>query len=91
VLRITMPTASGAWATSEPFVTIGGSASDNVGVRGVEWTNNRGGSGQATGTQTWLAVVPLVRGINTITLRVYDAAGNSTTRRIYIKLAQTRR
>jgi hypothetical protein len=86
-LRITIPTASGAWATDRAFVTIGGRASDNVGVRGVEWRSDRGGSGDATGTQTWLAAIPLVRGINIITVRAYDAAGNTATKTIRVKYA----
>ncbi len=86
-LRITIPTTSGAWATDRAFVTIGGSASDNVGVREVAWTSDRGGSGEATGTRTWLAAIPLVRGINIITVRAYDAAGNTATKIIRVKYA----
>ena len=88
VLTITMPTTSGSFATEQSFVTIGGTASDAVGVRGVEWQSDRGGSGAATGTQSWLAAVPLMKGPNTITVRAFDAAGNSTVKKIYIKLTK---
>jgi predicted secreted hydrolase len=58
---------------------IGGSASDNVGVTQVTWTNAAtGASGVAIGTTSWSVVgVALAAGNNIITLRVRDAAGNT--------------
>jgi hypothetical protein len=85
-----MPTAAEIYETDRVWVTIGGKASDNVRVRGVRWTNDRGGRGTATGTEVWLAAIRLVKGTNTITIRAYDAAGNSTVRKIYIKLSKVR-
>src|SRR5438552_14912013 len=38
-----------------PAMTLGGTASDNVGVTQVTWTNSRGGNGTATGTTSWTA------------------------------------
>ena len=34
-------------------VSLGGTASDSVGVTSVSWANNRGGSGVASGTANW--------------------------------------
>ena len=65
-------------------ITISGTASDNVGVSEVDWSNSNGGSGKAAGTTVWSAAVPLLVGDNVITLRVYDAAGNSAWRAITV-------
>ena len=62
-------------------IRIEGTASDNVGVTSIPWTNSLGGSGYATltGTTTvaWFADVPLLVGINNINFIVSDAAGNA--------------
>jgi hypothetical protein len=39
-------------ATSTPL-SLGGTSNDNVGVTQVTWSNDRGGSGVATGTAVW--------------------------------------
>ena len=60
-------------------VDIGGTASDNIGVTQVAWSNDRGGSGVCTGTTTWSkAGIPLQSGQNIITVTARDAAGNKT-------------
>ena len=71
-------------STSNPSVTISGSASDNVGVTSVKWSDGYGNTGQATGTTAWSATVPLLSGTNVITIRAYDAAGNSGWRSLTI-------
>lgn len=88
---ITAPTlavSSPAAATSGTFfpsVDISGVASDAVGVTSVTWASDRGGSGTASGTTAWVAAnVPLLKGMNTITLTAKDAKGNLTSR--YIKV-----
>jgi hypothetical protein len=65
-------------------ITISGTAGDNVGVTAVKWTTSTGGSGTAAGTSSWSAAVPLLVGDNTVTVRAYDAAGNSTWRAITV-------
>src|SRR5262245_19112777 len=55
IVTITTPTGTGSYITSTTPLTIGGTATDNVGVTQVMWTNSRGGSGAATGTDTWTA------------------------------------
>jgi hypothetical protein len=71
-------------STSSATITIGGTASDNVGVTSVTWTTSTGGAGKATGTTSWSAVVPVLVGNNTITVRAYDAAGNSSWRAVTV-------
>jgi hypothetical protein len=61
-------------------LTLGGTASDNVGVTTVTWVNSRGGSGTATGTTTWsVASAALQGGPNVLTVTARDAAGNTAS------------
>ncbi len=78
-LTITSPTTGLTYVTNVSNVYLGGSASDNVGVSQITWSNNRGGSGVATGTSTWnIADVILQTGTNIISVTAHDAAGNSS-------------
>jgi hypothetical protein len=71
-------------ATSAASIAVSGTASDNVGVAAVKWTNSTGDSGTASGTTKWSASVPLLVGNNVVTIRAYDAAGNSSWRAITV-------
>jgi hypothetical protein len=79
VVTITSPTSGSAYSTSSASVTLGGTASDNVGVTQVRWANNRGGSGTATGTTNWSAAIALQGGTNVLSITAVDAAGNSSS------------
>jgi hypothetical protein len=74
-LAITSP--SGNVTVTSPTLGLAGTANDNVGVTQVTWTNSRGGSGTASGTNSWSASVALQSGTNTITVTARDAANNS--------------
>ncbi|MBI5674307.1 MAG: PASTA domain-containing protein [Nitrospirae bacterium] len=77
---ITTPSASGSYSTGTSPLNIGGSASDDVGVKQVTWSNNKGGSGTCTGTDNWSAGgIALQSGDNVITVTASDAAGNKGT------------
>jgi Glucodextranase, domain B/Bacterial Ig domain len=79
-LTITSPTANGTYTTTRSSLTLGGTASDNVGVTLVRWVNSRGGSGTATGTTNWTAGgIILQAGTNVVTVTALDAAGNGMT------------
>ena len=83
-LQITTP-ASTILSTTANAITFRGLASDNVGVTAVTWTNSTGTSGTATGTVTWVAGgIPLLVGSNTITIRAFDATGNSAWRAVTV-------
>ena len=71
-------------STSASSIAISGTASDNVAVTAVKWTSSTSGSGVAAGTATWLANIPLLVGTNVITVRAYDAAGNSAWRALTV-------
>jgi hypothetical protein len=65
-------------------LAISGTASDNVGVVSVIWSTSTGSSGVASGTSNWSATVPLLVGNTTVTVRAFDAAGNSGWRAITV-------
>jgi hypothetical protein len=72
--------AGGTARTTDSKVLVTGSASDNVGVVSVTWSNSRGGSGAAFGTSSWAAgPITLSMGDNVITITATDAAGNAKT------------
>jgi hypothetical protein len=71
-------------STSASAIAVSGIASDNVGVTSVRWTTLTGDAGVASGTVSWSANVPLLVGTSVITVRAYDAAGNSAWRAITV-------
>lgn len=74
---INMPTTAPVYVTTSSVVSVGGAASDNIGVVQVSWINSAGGSGIASGTNAWSANISLAGGANTITATAKDAAGNT--------------
>ncbi|MBL9039025.1 MAG: prolyl oligopeptidase family serine peptidase, partial [Archangium sp.] len=79
-VAIVAPSSSGAHSTALTTVAISGTASDNVGVTRVWWDNDRGGTGDATGTTSWsIGAVPLVPGVNAISVHARDLTGNVAT------------
>ena len=78
-ITITAPTTGSTYTTSSSTLTLGGGTADNVGVTGVTWVNDRGGSGTASGTTNWSVSIPLIGGTNMITVTARDAAGNVAT------------
>lgn len=71
-------------STSSATIAFSGTASDNVGVTSVKWSTNTGTSGTASGTTSWSASIPLLVGSNVVTIRAYDAAGNSGWRSVVV-------
>ena len=84
-LTITVPTSAASYTTENAFVTLGGTAWDDRRIALVEWISDKMGNGVASGTENWLASVPLVNGANTITIRARDEAGNTSTKSIVVK------
>ncbi len=76
---ITSPVSTPTYSTSSPYLNLGGTASDNVGVTKVSWSCDRCGSGIASGTTSWSASgITLQPGVNVITVTAHDAAGNQS-------------
>ena len=79
-VTITAPTSGSTYSTGSSQLNIGGTASDNRAVTSVSWSNNRGGSGACSGTNTWSkSGIALSSGQNVITVTARDAAGNTAT------------
>jgi protocatechuate 3,4-dioxygenase beta subunit len=80
VVAITGPTSGSTFVTGSSPLSIGGTASDNKAVTVVSWKNNRGGSGNCSGTSNWSKTgIVLYSGQNVITVTARDAAGNTAT------------
>jgi Galactose oxidase-like, Early set domain/Concanavalin A-like lectin/glucanases superfamily/Bacterial Ig domain/Bacterial Ig-like domain/Kelch motif/Galactose oxidase, central domain len=79
-VTITSPTSASSFSTGTNSMTLGGNAADNLGVTQVTWSNNRGGSGTASGTTNWsVSGIALQGGTNVLTVTARDAAGNTGT------------
>ena len=86
-VSITTPTSGDTHTTAATSVTLGGTASDAFGIKEVRWTNDRGGSGLASGTTSWsVAAVALQPGVNVITVAAIDASGNVSRDRVAINV-----
>jgi len=89
-VTITSPTSASTFTATTPSVTLQGTASDNVGVTQVTWSNSRGGNGVASGTSSWAASgIALQLGSNTLTVTARDAAGNASTATLAVTLSDT--
>jgi hypothetical protein len=82
-IAITTP-AGTIVSTTAASLGLSGTASDNVGVTSVKWSTSTGGAGSTSGATSWSAEVPLLVGTNVVTVRAYDAAGNSSWRAVTI-------
>jgi hypothetical protein len=82
-LTISSP-GSTSISTSASSIVFSGTASDNVAVASVTWSNNFGQSGTAVGTSQWSVSVPLLKGFNTITIHASDTSGNATSRTVLV-------
>jgi len=89
-VTITSPTSASTYTATASSLTLQGTASDNVGVTQVTWSNSRGGSGAASGTSSWTASgIALQVGSNTLTVTARDAAGNTRTATLTVALNDT--
>ena len=76
-VAIATPTSAGTFTTGTSPLTLAGTAADNVGVTQVSWSNDRGGSGTASGTTSWsVSGIVLQSGTNVLTVTARDAANN---------------
>jgi hypothetical protein len=81
LISIDTPTSSPNFSTTTtPLPTLSGTSSDANGIAAVSWTNDRGGSGIATGTTSWsAAAIVLQAGPNILTATALDNAGNTAS------------
>ncbi len=86
-ITITSPTSAATYLTNTTPISLGGTASDDVGVTAVTWSNSTGGTGTASGTTSWTAAgIVLQPGSNVVTVTARDAANNVGTRTLTITL-----
>ena len=89
-ITITVPTSRDSYSTEQAFLTLGGTVTDDGLVTEVTWTTDRGHQGRATGTDNWIAGIPLQLGRNAITIRARDEEGNVSNHTIVVNLAPRR-
>lgn len=79
-VHVVYPSSETQFTVTTNAVVICGTASDAGGVVTVDWTNSLGGSGQCSGTYSWVSgLVTLAEGDNLITVEAHDASGNIGT------------
>ena len=79
-VTVTSPTGNPTYVTSQAVIDLAGTASDNVGITGVTWANDRGGGGNCDGTADWTAHgILLFIGQNVITVTARDRATGGNT------------
>lgn len=88
-VSIAQPTTDADYLTPFSEVLLQGTASDNIGVTQITWSNaTSGDSGICTGTNNWSSYpIPLEEGDNSITVRARDAANNQATDNITVTYA----
>jgi hypothetical protein len=67
-------------------VSLGGAAADDVALDTVVWSNpSTGSSGTANGLASWsTSPIPLVQGVNVVTIAAYDTSGNKTEKQLFV-------
>src|SRR5262249_9383875 len=79
---------SGTFNVNSSTVTLTGTASDST--TSVAWSNDRGGSGSASGTTSWsTGAIPLQTGANTITVSVQNSAGDVVAASVVVNFVGT--
>ncbi|MCD6565049.1 MAG: hypothetical protein J7K53_03815, partial [Bacteroidales bacterium] len=85
VITITNPTTASEYETPLATISLAGTASDNVAVQSVTWTQNGGHPQNATGTTDWsIPSFTLVEGANNIVVTATDTSGNTASDTIVI-------
>ena len=81
IVTITSPTSGDTYTATGSTVSLSGNASDSLsGISSVTWSNDKGGSGDASGTTYWsISSISLVSGDNKITVTAKDNVGNTST------------
>jgi hypothetical protein len=88
-VAITSPTSDPTYSTASPFITLGGTASDDVGVSWVAWVTDRGANGMAIGTTNWTANgIVLHLGPNILTVVAQNVAGNVARATLTVTLSE---
>jgi len=86
-VSILLPSANGSHTTNSNSIAVTGTASDNVRVASIQWESETGGSGVASGTESWsIDAVALIEGDNVITVTAVDDAGLTSSASITVTM-----
>lgn len=89
-ITITAPASGNQMETPDASVILEGTAKGKNAIVSVEWVNDRGGQGTASGTSTWkTGGIPLLTGKNRITVTARDQGGRKGSRTVVIKREST--
>ena len=92
VITITSPTGTHAYLTNDELFSLGGMVYDDIGIAGMSWLNTESKeSGNISAmpaiSGNWnMSNIPLISGANRITIKAWDASGNSDTDAIKVTL-----
>jgi hypothetical protein len=79
-VTITSPTSSDTYSASTTPLTLGGTASDNVAVSSIAYSNNGAAYSACSGTTSWTCSnISLTSGSNVISVRATDSSSNTAT------------
>jgi hypothetical protein len=83
-IRISFPSST-SHATTATSIVVRGSATDNTAVSMVTWSSRHAGGSATTPFSSFSAgPIPLAAGVNQITVRAQDAAGNASWRIVMV-------
>jgi hypothetical protein len=72
-ITLASPTSGSTYNTASNSITLAGAASDPSGISGLTWVNSRGGSGDCSGTTSWICSgLNLLAGQNVLTVTARD-------------------
>jgi uncharacterized protein (TIGR03437 family) len=84
-LAITSPVTGPTYTAPNAVLSLNGTAADNGSVVAVRWSNDRGGSGAAAGTTTWVTPgIGLQPGLNNLTVTAWDVSGNAASAQLAV-------
>ena len=84
-ISIESPVTGGNFASSSGTVDLAGVASDSRGITRVTWQSDRGGNGDAIGTESWsVPGIQLEPGLNWIAVTAFNYRGGSRQDRVAV-------
>ncbi|MGH9846054.1 MAG: hypothetical protein ACREEM_45720, partial [Blastocatellia bacterium] len=79
-IAISEPTTGATFTATSAALNLRGTAADNGAVVAVRWSNDRGGSGAASGMTSWAVTgIGLQPGVNNLTVTAWDVSGNAAS------------
>jgi hypothetical protein len=89
-VSITNPANATEIATPDIVVNLVGTTRSTTEINAVEWVNDRGGRGKASGKENWnTGNIVLMLGLNNITVTATDIDGNSSSKSIAVDREKT--